>query len=337
MAAAARSELGGARYVGRALALAILPVTAVWELVAGEVQHRHVPQAGDWGAAASAAVAEKRPGDVIVVAPRWAEQHGRMALSDFRPPSVTTPDVPLDKWFDVRVAARPDLETYRRVLELSIRGKDDPETKGWKLVEERRFGDVALRVLENPAPHPIVRDLVDEIDATATVARVANGVPEPCRWEETGPQHMPGLFAGAVQPTKRFLCSPFDPAWSFVGPTVITDLHYVPRRCIWMHPGANDVTTIEFPPKPLGKSFVGYLGIHVYQERELKFPPVYARVSVADKEVAHVVHNDGDGWLRFDGSTAEFAGTSQRVKIELWVDPGMNPFRTACMSAQLRD
>jgi hypothetical protein len=323
--------------VVRALALAILPATAVWELIAVQVQHRHVPKRDDWGAAASAAIAAKQPGDVIIVAPRWAEQHGRMATAGFRVPRATTPETPLDPMFDVRVAARADLETVTRALELSIRRKDDPQTKGWTLVSEQKFGDVSLRILQNPAPQKLLRDLIDEIDPTATVSRVANGVADPCRWEETGTPHMPGLFAGAVQPTRRFFCSPFDPAWTYVGETVITDLQYMPRRCIWMHPGANDVTTIELPPRPIGKRFVAYLGIQVYQERELKWPPVYARASVGGKEIIHITHTDGEGWMRYEGSTADFAGTSQPVKIELWTDPGMNPYRTACMAAQLRD
>ena len=326
-----------ARHVVRALALAILPVTAVWELVAGEVQHRRVPKRDDWGAAASAAIAAHKPGDVILVSPRWAEQHGRMAVAGFRVPDATTPETAIDRFFDVHVAARPDLEIYTRALELSIRGKNDPQTKGWSLVSEQKFGDVALRILQNPAPHALVRDLTDEIDATASVSHVGPNGPQACRWEEGGTQHMPALFAGPVPPPKRFLCPPSDPNWTYVAPTVITDLAYLPRRCIFMHPHEFDVTTIELPPRPIGQRVVAWIGIHVYQERELKFAPILARISVGGKEVASVTHNDGDGWLRFEGSTAEFSGSAQPVKLELWADKGQTQFRTACMAAQLRD
>jgi glutamyl/glutaminyl-tRNA synthetase len=82
---------------------------------------------------------------------------------------------------------------------------------------------------------------------------------------------------------------------------------------------------------------LAWIGIHVYQERELKFAPILTRISVAGKQVASVTHHDGDGWLRFEGSTAEFAGTSQPVKLELWADQGLTQYRTACMAAQLRD
>jgi hypothetical protein len=321
----------------RGLGVAILPVVAIWELFAIGFQHRHVPKTEDWGAAASAAIAVQEPGDVILVSPRWAEQHGRMAVAGFHVSLATVPETPLDRFFDVHVAARPDLETYSRALELSIRGKDDPQTKGWSLVSEQRFGDVSLRILKNPAPQKLVRDLTDEIDATASVAHVGPNGPQPCRWEEGGTQHMPALFAGPVPPPNRFLCPPNDPNWTYVGPTVITDLAYVPRRCIFMHPHEHDVTTIELPPKPIGRRVVGWVGIHVYQERELKFAPILARITIGGKEVASVTHHDGDGWLRFEGSTEEFAGQNQPVKLELWADQGLTQFRTACMAAQLRD
>jgi hypothetical protein len=64
---------------------------------------------------------------------------------------------------------------------------------------------------------------------------------------------------------------------------------------------------------------------------------VLARVSVAGKPVAEVTHADGDGWKRFEGSSAAFAGQSQPVKLELWAEAGKAQFRTACMAVELRD
>lgn len=333
--------------------LAVVPVVAVWELVAAQRQHQAVPTDADWRAAAAAASAAKKPGDMIVVAPRWAEPLGRKALLEVaHPPQVlgspalgspalgspvANETIFADKSLaDLRMVGRSDFDTVPRVLELSIRGKDDPQLKGFRLVGTQRFGTVELRTFENPKPEKLVRDLVAEVDQTATLQRVApDGGVEVCRWETEASQHIPNLFAGPVPPKKRWLCPPFDPGWSWVAETVITDLEYVPRRCVMMHPTLSN-TTIVFPPKPVGQRVVAYVGKHVYVEREKRLSPVHVRISVAGKEVAHQFHRDGDGWVRFEGSTAAWAGTSQPVKIELWAE-GSPQFRVACVAAELRE
>jgi hypothetical protein len=317
-----------------ALPFVLVPLAGAAELVAAERQHRAVPTWDDWSRAADAAKATRRPGDAIIVAPRWAAPLGRMAVDG----RALGTGKPLDDGIDVRTAARSDLAAYARVLELSIRGKDDEDVKGFHLASEQRFGKVALRVFDNPAPQRLVRDLVSEVDSAALVYRAApNGTREPCRWEPSGMMRMGSLFNGPIPNAARWLCSPFDPGWSTVGPTVITDLRYEPRRCIWMHPHGEATTTIELPPRPIGKRVVGWVGLHVFQEREMKGARVLARVSVAGKPVAEVTHADGDGWKRFEGSSAAFAGQSQPVKLELWAEAGKAQFRTACMAVELRD
>lgn len=321
--------------------LAVVPLVAVWELVTAQRQHRAVPTDADWRAAAAAAAQAKRPGDMIVVAPRWAEPFGRKALLEVaHPPSAggaTNEAIFGDKSLvDLRMVGRSDFDTVPRVLELSIRGKDDPQLKGFRLVGTQRFGTVELRTFENPKPEKLLRDLVSEVDQTARLERVApDGSVEVCRWETEASQHIPNLFAGPVSPKKRWLCPPFDPGWSWVAETVITDLDYVPRRCVMMHPTLSN-TTIVLPPKPIGQRVVAYVGKHVYVEREKRLSPVHVRISVAGKEVAHRFHQDGDGWARFEGSTAAWAGTSQPVKIELWAE-GSPQFRVACVAAELRE
>ncbi|GAC1352177.1 MAG: hypothetical protein NVS3B20_09380 [Polyangiales bacterium] len=323
---------------GAAWALvSLLPLTAIVELVVGEVQHRSVPTNSEWEAAVRRALAIKRPGDAIIVAPRWAEPLGRRAFGAISPaPQASSGETVGKADYDIHIAGRADLDTVKRALELSIRGNDEPQTTRWRKVSEEKFGHVALRILENPSPQELVRDLVDEVDGTAKVSRVFPTSTEPCRFEEAGFQHIPQLFLGPVQPFNRWLCMPYDTNWSFVGPSVITDLNYVPRRCIYMHPHGDGVTTIEFPPRPIGTRVVAYLGLHVYAERELKGADIFARVSGAGKEVAMVRHRDGDGWLRFEGSTAEFAHTSQPVKLETWALGGLSAQRVMCLSAQLR-
>lgn len=306
------------------LLCALLPVVAIGELTLAQWQARRVPADAEWNAAASAAKAAKKPGDVVIVSPAWAGPLGRKAIGEVDPTLI-----------DLSSVAKSDLDTASRVLELSIRGQDDPDARGFRLVDEKSFGKVKLRTLENPHPDKLVRDLVSELGPAAQVAHVQNGVVDPCRWEH-GTTRMPNLFNGPATPVDRFLCPPNDPSWTFVGVTAITDLSYVPRRCILMHPLDNSSTVVTYPPGNIGKKVVAYVGIHVFHERELNKPPVHARVSVAGKEVAHARHLDGDGWLRFEGSTAAWAGTSQEVKLETWAE-GSAQFRVACVAAQLRD
>ena len=319
----------------RAATLALLPLAALVELGLGAWQRRHVPRASDWGAAASAALAARKPGEAIIIAPRWTAENGRMALAGFRTPLA---GAPVGEDADARIAGRSDLDVFPRVLELSIRGKDDPQTKGWPLVEQRRFGDVALRILQNPRPERLVRDLADELDPSAKVSRVdPAGVAEPCRWEEGGVQKMPGLFGGPEVPPRRWVCSPWDAQWTFVAPTVMTDLDFVPRRCILMHPINDTTTTVELPPRPVGKHVVAYVGLHVFQERDLDKAPVGARVTVGGVRVAETLHRDGEGWKRFEGTTGALAGSAQPVKIESWAEGGVSAFRLMCVAVQLRD
>lgn len=312
---------------------ALLPVVGIVELALAESQKRKVPTDADWHAAATAVRAMKTPTDMVIVAPRWAETLGREAIGE------------VDKtMIDFRTVGRSDLGAVPRVVELSIRGEDDPETKGWKLVEKRKFGSVEVRVLENPKPDKLVRDLVEELGPDTPAVKLPippNGVPlvgvapiETCRWETT-PSRIPNMFQGPPFPPSHFLCPPFEPAWSWVGATVITDLEYVPRRCVFMHP-SDRATAVDYPARRIGHKVVAFVGLQVYIERELNKSPVNVRIEVGGKEVAQTKHKDGDGWLRFEGSTAEFAGQTQPVRIVTWADASPQ-FRVACVAAQLRD
>lgn len=308
-----------------ALLCAAVPAIGLAELALARTQAARVPRDEDWRAAAAAASANKKPGDWIIVAPQWAGPLGRKAIGEVDPKLISLASV-----------AKSDLDTVPRVLELSIRNQDDPQTRGWKLVDEKAFGAVKLRTLVNPRPDILVRDLVDEIGPSLTVSRIAfTGAVDPCHWEVSGTR-IPNLFTGPATPAERWMCAPNDPVWTFVGVTAITDLDYNPRRCVLMHPTDNTYTTVHYPAGKIGKKVVGYIGIHVFQEREMNKPPVLTRITVGGREIAHAKHKDGDGWLRFEGSTADVAGQSLPVEIQTWVE-GVSQFRLACVAAQLRD
>jgi hypothetical protein len=314
------------RPVVTALLCAALPAIGLIELALANAQAKRVPRDEDWRAAAAAASAQKKPGDWVIVAPQWAGPLGRKAIGEVDPKLITLASV-----------ARSDLDTVPRVLELSIRKHDDPQTRGWQLLSEQAFGTVKLRTLQNPKPDILVRDLVDEMGPNLTVGRAnaAGAIVEPCRWE-SGPTRIPNLFQGPATPIDRWMCPPNDPVWTFVGVTTITDLDYNPRRCILMHPTEGTHTIVRYPPGKIGKKVVAYVGIHVFQERDLNKPPVHASVQIAGKEVAHTRHKDGDGWLRFEGTTADLAGQSLPVELHTWAE-GSYLNRLTCVAAQLRD
>ncbi|MFI5300100.1 MAG: hypothetical protein ACHREM_18590 [Polyangiales bacterium] len=315
----------------------ILPLVAFAELYAGRIQDKRVPSHEDWARGADAASRLARPDAStrypIVVAPRWATPVGDMALGGFsalRPASEAV--------VDTHVTGRSSLETARHVVELSVAGADDPEIKGWKRSHEEHFGPLHVRVLDNPAPAKLLRDLSDEIDPSAKVMRVdPSGKESACRWETSGPQKILVVFSGPEIPIQRFLCPPYDTGWAFVAPTVITDLAYVPRRCIFMHPEGETKLRISLPPKPIGRRVVAWVGLPYEVERELTKGPVRARIQVAGETVAEVTHFEGDGWKRFEGDSSKFAGQSLPVTIETFVDDGNSGYRQACVAAELRE
>lgn len=110
-----------------ALAIALI---AVWEIVAVARAGHDVPDPGDWQAAAAELRAQHRPGELIVVAPRWLDPTLRLHLGDLIP---------------IEMAARMDAAGYPTIWELSARGQRAPETAGLEADARWRFGELTLR------------------------------------------------------------------------------------------------------------------------------------------------------------------------------------------------
>lgn len=318
-------------------AVMALPIVALAELVVGRWQDRRVPTQAEWARAAVLATSLARPDAStrlpIIVAPRWATPDGDLALGGFG--AQRTPDQAV---VDTHVTGRSSLETAAHVVELSVYGADDPDVRGWNVARSERFGALSVRLLDNPKPSRLLRDLSDEIDPKAQVSRVdPAGKSQACRWEPSGQQKMFALFAGPMAPQQRFSCPPFDPNWTFVAPTVITDLDYVPRRCIFMHPDRDQITRVELPPRTIGRRVVAWTGLPYTAERELKFAAYHAAISVDGHRVAEVTHVDGDGWKRFEGDTSQYAGKEAPIAIETWAEGAASVMRQACVAAEVRE
>lgn len=127
------------------LLLSALICTAGWELWAGWQQHRAVARPEDFAAAAQAIRGEFQPGDLITIAPPWADALGRAELGDLMP---------------LAMVGRADGRAYRRIFELSLRGARSDDTTGLVAESLRSFGRVQLlRYSQTPVAVPY--DLVE--------------------------------------------------------------------------------------------------------------------------------------------------------------------------------
>jgi hypothetical protein len=131
-----------ARYRAR-IALVALLVLAVWEIGVLWSAKAKAASDTDWRLASEALGAMFQKGDLIVVAPAWADPVARKWLGAL----VTLDDV-----------ARMDAARYARLWEISVRGERAPETQGAKLTWEKTYGAVRVR-LYTQEPASVVWDL----------------------------------------------------------------------------------------------------------------------------------------------------------------------------------
>ncbi len=297
----------------RALRLAVLlvPLWAAVELVLGFTSAARAPAFDDYAVLVAPVDALAQPGDVVVMAPRWAEPPLRRALGDAR--------MPLE---DV---ARPSLEAYPAAIEISLLGQRDPALEGWPVAEVREAGDFVVRRLTNPGHTPTLVDFVSLLGPEAAEVSFDG---RPCRWSSMPPL-AGGLGGHPTFPRQRFDCgSPFFN----VGVTVIADQEFRPRRCLWAHPPASGALRITFSGVALGQRIVGHGGLYWMIEREQKGAPIALRVEVAGEELGRVVHLDGEGWKRFELPLGAHAG--RRADVTFAVSSDDHRHRHFCFEAR---
>lgn len=300
-----------------------LPAIGLAELVAHAYFSRRAPDAARWAMAAPVVRAIEQPGDVVVVAPRWAEPLARLALGDAA--------------FPLRDVARPDATRYPRAIELSVVGASAPELAGWPVVrEERAPGGVVVRVRENPAPPHVTVDFVDRVrDAAAEVELATPGAsPSPCAFTDRAAVESGGLFGAPTFPSSRFRC-PIPNPYVFVGVTIIDDQDELPRRCIWAHPpgGTTELVT-RFRRVPLGRVIRGHMGMEWMAERDRPGPPITLHVRVDGDDLGAATHTDGQGWSSFELPLGAHAG--QTADVEFRASSANDRFRHLCFEADSR-
>src|SRR5580700_9081686 len=124
-----------------------VPLPGLAELAGHVYFARRTPSFDAWFSIAPAVRAHKKDGDLLLVAPPWADPVARRALGDELMP--------------VRDEARPDVTRYATALELSILGESARELAGWREESSEQIGKFRLRRLSNPSPAHVLFDFVD--------------------------------------------------------------------------------------------------------------------------------------------------------------------------------
>jgi hypothetical protein len=297
----------------------VVPAVGLAELGGHFYFSSRAPSLEEWRAVSSSVRALQKHGELIVVAPDWAEPNARAAFGDSMMPLT-----------DV---ARPDESTHPSAIEVSIIGDHAPELAGWKLRSEQRQGKFRLRVLENPKPEKPLYDFVDHV-ADATVVDVRGSSEIPCPWNPSGRKSAGGLHGDPAFPAARHDCGGEG---HFVGVTVVEDQEWRGRRCLWAEPTTGTLS-IRFSGVPVGRVIRGYATLPQWIERELHGQPVEMTVLVGGEPIGHYEHRDGDGWKRFEMAVpmpARAAGPTGVVEFRVSAARGGRE-RQFCFQADTR-
>jgi hypothetical protein len=310
-----------ARFEGRWQPLGVASVALLGLLELGLHLHfsHAAPSLDQWSALQPVVARLATPGTLVVTSPEWAEPNARLAFGGELMP--------------LGHVARADESGFEHALEISILGEGASSLQGWQLDHEQREGGFVLRSWTNPHVRPVRYEFIDHLspaDATVSVLR-AKGPAEACPYGN-GKVTNGDLGGHPTFPRKRFICSGGE--WQMVGVTVIEDQDYRPRRCIWAHPSSRGTLDVRFESVPIGTSITGYGALPYLFERETHGTPIELEVLVGGTSVGRYQHADGEGWKRFELSTAAFAG--QSLPVEFQVRSRLVRDRQFCFEASVR-
>jgi len=301
-----------------AWALAAVPLVGVVELVLHVKQTTSdvVPDA-DWTAARDAVKADKKPDDLVIFAPFWADPIGRQFFGD--------------GLADIKQEGRPDESRFRRAHEVSIHGQHRPELEGWKKLSDRQVGKITIGLYENPSPVTVSTDLTDLVSPDRmTVSRVDGPSEVPCTWQR-GPGQPGGLGVpqGPAVPGDKFVCG----SSGHVGLAVLHALDHHGHLCIFAGPpGAAGVLRIKFSNVTFGTSLHGHSGVQWVNERTPSADRITVAFSAFDRPIGQNLHRLGAGWTGFEFPTPELAGKKGDLVAEV---SGSGP-RAYCFEADTR-
>lgn len=282
----------------------LVPLIGIVELVAHGVFASRAPSQEDWASLPAAVERLRRPGDLVVVAPEWADPIARQTLGEAVMPLA-----------DV---ARADTSGHRHAIEVSVLGQRSAELASFRELERVDAGPFRLRRLENTRYVPVLYRFDDHVtpDALAVSVLDPSGSVEACAFTDRALATAGGLGGHPAYPRARFRCPGGE--WSFVGVTVIDDERYRPRRCIFAHPAPHGgVLRLDFDAVPSGRVLRGYAGLPYLVFRDGIGTPVTLRAFVDDEAVGQSVHDDRDGFTRFEFRVPPRTAPEMRVRFEV--------------------
>lgn len=303
--------------IARILVLGLV-VLGLGEFVLHIHHAKKSPQPEDWALLNAPVTREKQAGDVVVVAPSWADPWARQALGN--------------EVFPLRDVARSDISRYATALEIGALGQTAPELRNFKEISRQRVGPFTLRRLENPNFTPTIVDFVDRI-ATGQAEVLVWQTETKCPFTKNARPVAGGLGGHPTFPAARFEC----PGGAFfnISETVIADQDFRPRRCIWAHPPNKGEVRIRFSDVTLGRVIRGHGGLYWVIERDQKGVPIVVNVRVDGQEIGQYEHKDGDGWSEFEMQLGDHAN-KKNATVEFGVSSQNNMHRHFCFEAHSR-
>jgi hypothetical protein len=303
---------------GGVILLVLVFALALTEALAHFVEVSRVPTDADWTAALGYVRAHWQEGDAISSAPRWADPIVRWRAGDL---------------IDDRMAGRSDLDAYRRLWTVSIRGARADDAPHAAPEERHAFGEVRVERWTLPTPR-VTYDFTEHV-AEAHAFRNSGGVESACRLVASRGESPGGLAAGPQSTPNHHSCDRGGEPWLWVGETVNEDLELRPRHCIYQHPVEGGVISLAFDDVPLGDSIVLYSGVWWEFERTLDGAPLSMVIRLDGEEIGRGTHRDGDGWSRMEAAIPEARrGGHGTVRFEVSTERAYH--RTYCWAATMR-
>jgi hypothetical protein len=278
----------------------VVPAVALVELALHVKQVDSVAPASDWKAAKAEVEKRAKPEDLVAFAPQWVDPIGREYFGD--------------KIATLEREGYPDVTRFPRAIEVSIRGEHLADLAGWRETDHTTVGAVRVTTFENPSPVALKDDLLRHSGKPDMHVSIVdpNGERE-CGFGRFGVQ-TGGLGFGPAVPSLRYQCG----GGAVVGITILPDLEYRPRRCLYAPAqGPNATVKLRFDSIAFGKVLHGHHGLYAEAERDQKGAPVAIAFRSGDKTFGKLVHRDGEGWKGFELDTSELAGQTAELIAEI--------------------
>jgi hypothetical protein len=246
-------------------------------------------------------------GDVIAVAPFWAERLREYAgdLNVINPPDLVDEDLSLNSrlWL---------LSVFGYAKDRDLLGT---LSKKYRLSEEKRFGKLTLYLFELPPAARVVYDFRMNVNKSKVYQTRGQDRRECASWRDD-----------------HWDCG--TNSWETVGRTIL-DVDDNPRRCIWAHPVTAATVNVDYTDVPLGRKLLLHTGLTAAATRMAGGAPVTVEVLIDGRQMLSATNENAKGWNGFEVDTSSMAGPGHQVAFRIRTQrDGMRHF---CFTADTRD